>query len=69
MGLILSISIIALLLGGLATWNHCRNWGYDPRGLHNKYGNTKAQAARKLGGFPHGLIPVTVSNNPKQRPQ
>jgi hypothetical protein len=33
MGLILLIIVIVLLLGGLPTWNHSRNWGYGPSGL------------------------------------
>jgi hypothetical protein len=33
MGLILLIVLIVLLLGGLPTWPHSRNWGYGPSGL------------------------------------
>ncbi len=33
MGLILLIISIVLLLGGLPTWGHSRNWGYGPSGL------------------------------------
>jgi hypothetical protein len=32
MGLILLIVLIILLLGGLPTWPHSRNWGYGPSG-------------------------------------
>jgi hypothetical protein len=32
MGLILLIVIILLLVGGLPTWRHSRNWGYGPSG-------------------------------------
>ena len=32
MGLILLIVLIVLLLGGLPTWGHSRNWGYGPSG-------------------------------------
>lgn len=32
MGLILLIVLIMLLLGGLPTWGHSRNWGYGPSG-------------------------------------
>jgi hypothetical protein len=32
MGLILLIVLIVLLLGGLPTWRHSRNWGYAPSG-------------------------------------
>jgi hypothetical protein len=32
MGLILLIVLIVLLLGGLPTWRHSRNWGYGPSG-------------------------------------
>jgi hypothetical protein len=32
MGLILLIIVILLLVGGLPTWNHSRNWGYAPSG-------------------------------------
>ena len=33
MGLILLIVLIILLMGGLPTWPHSRNWGYRPTGL------------------------------------
>ena len=33
MGLILLIVLIVLLLGGLPTWSHSRNWGYGPSGV------------------------------------
>jgi hypothetical protein len=33
MGLILLIVLVILLLGGLPTWPHSRNWGYAPSGL------------------------------------
>jgi Protein of unknown function (DUF3309) len=32
MGLILLIVLVVLLLGGLPTWSHSRNWGYGPSG-------------------------------------
>jgi hypothetical protein len=32
MGTILLIVVILLLVGGLPTWNHSRNWGYAPSG-------------------------------------
>ena len=32
MGLILLIVLIVLVLGGLPTWPHSRNWGYGPSG-------------------------------------
>ena len=32
MGLILLIILILLLVGGLPTWGHSRNWGYGPSG-------------------------------------
>jgi hypothetical protein len=32
MGLILLIVLIVLLMGGLPTWRHSRNWGYGPSG-------------------------------------
>jgi hypothetical protein len=32
MGLILLIVVIVLLVGGLPTWGHSRNWGYGPSG-------------------------------------
>ena len=33
MGLILLILLILLLIGGLPTWPHSRNWGYRPSGI------------------------------------
>jgi hypothetical protein len=33
MGLILLILLVLLLVGGLPTWPHSRNWGYRPTGL------------------------------------
>lgn len=33
MGLILLIVLIVLLLGGLPTWPHSKNWGYGPSGV------------------------------------
>lgn len=33
MGLLLLIVLVLLLVGGLPTWNHSRNWGYGPTGL------------------------------------
>jgi hypothetical protein len=33
MGLILLIVLVLLLVGGLPTWPHSRNWGYGPSGL------------------------------------
>jgi hypothetical protein len=33
MGLLLLIVLILLLVGGLPTWGHSRNWGYGPSGL------------------------------------
>ena len=33
MGLILLILLIVLLVGGLPTWPHSRNWGYRPVGI------------------------------------
>ena len=33
MGLLLLILLILLLVGGLPSWNHSRNWGYGPSGL------------------------------------
>ena len=33
MGLLLLIILILLLVGGLPSWNHSRNWGYGPSGL------------------------------------
>ena len=32
MGLLLLIVLIVLLMGGLPTWRHRRNWGYGPTG-------------------------------------
>ena len=32
MGLILTIVLIALLLGALPRWRHSRQWGYAPSG-------------------------------------
>jgi hypothetical protein len=32
MGLILLIVLVLLLVGGLPTWNHSRDWGYAPSG-------------------------------------
>ena len=32
MSLIILIVLIVLLMGGLPTWNHSRNWGYGPTG-------------------------------------
>ena len=32
MGLLLLIVLVLLLLGGLPTWGHSRNWGYGPSG-------------------------------------
>jgi len=33
MGTILLIILILLLLGGLPTWPHSKNWGYGPSGV------------------------------------
>jgi hypothetical protein len=33
MGLLLLIVLVLLLVGGLPSWNHSRNWGYGPSGL------------------------------------
>jgi asparagine N-glycosylation enzyme membrane subunit Stt3 len=33
MGLIILIILILLLVGGLPTWPHSREWGYGPSGL------------------------------------
>ncbi|MFN0131394.1 MAG: DUF3309 family protein [Phycisphaerales bacterium] len=33
MGLILLIIVVLLLIGGLPTWGHSRNWGYGPSGI------------------------------------
>lgn len=32
MGLVLLVLLVLLLLGGLPTWKHSRNWGYGPSG-------------------------------------
>ena len=32
MGLVLLIVLLVLVLGGLPTWPHSRNWGYAPSG-------------------------------------
>lgn len=32
MGTILLVVLILLLVGGLPTWNHSREWGYAPSG-------------------------------------
>lgn len=32
MGLILLILLVLLIMGGLPTWDHSRNWGYGPSG-------------------------------------
>lgn len=32
MGLILLIVLVLLVLGGLPTWGHSRDWGYGPSG-------------------------------------
>jgi len=32
LGLILVIVLVLLVLGGLPTWGHSRNWGYGPSG-------------------------------------
>ena len=32
MGLLLLIVLILLLVGGLPTWGHSRDWGYGPSG-------------------------------------
>jgi Protein of unknown function (DUF3309) len=32
LGIILLIVLVMLLLGGLPTWGHSRNWGYGPSG-------------------------------------
>jgi hypothetical protein len=32
MGLLLLIVLVLLLVGGLPTWGHSRNWGYGPSG-------------------------------------
>ena len=33
MGLLILIVLILLLVGGMPTWGHSRNWGYGPSGL------------------------------------
>jgi len=33
LGLILLIILLVLLIGGLPTWGHSRNWGYGPSGV------------------------------------
>ena len=33
MGTLLLIILILLLLGGIPTWPHSRNWGYGPSGV------------------------------------
>jgi hypothetical protein len=33
MGLILLILLVLLLVGGMPTWPHSRNWGYRPSGI------------------------------------
>lgn len=33
MGVLLLVVLVLLLLGGLPTWGHSRNWGYGPSGL------------------------------------
>lgn len=33
MGLILLIVLVLMLLGGLPTWPHSRQWGYRPAGV------------------------------------
>jgi len=32
LGLILLIVLVLLIVGGLPSWNHSRNWGYGPSG-------------------------------------
>jgi len=32
MGLILLVLLVLMLVGGLPTWNHSRDWGYGPSG-------------------------------------
>jgi hypothetical protein len=32
-GFILLVILVVMLLGGLPTWGHSRNWGYGPSGL------------------------------------
>ena len=33
LGLILLVLLVILLMGGLPTWGHSRNWGYGPSGI------------------------------------
>lgn len=33
LGTIILVLLILMLLGGLPTWGHSRNWGYGPTGL------------------------------------
>ena len=33
MGLILVILVVLLLIGGLPTWRHSKDWGYAPSGI------------------------------------
>ncbi|WP_424193532.1 DUF3309 family protein [Ampullimonas aquatilis] len=33
LGTILLVLLILMLIGGLPTWNHSRNWGYAPSGV------------------------------------
>jgi Protein of unknown function (DUF3309) len=33
LGFILLIVLLVLLLGGLPTWGHSRDWGYGPSGI------------------------------------
>ena len=33
MGLLLLIVLILLLVGGLPSWGHSRDWGYGPSGV------------------------------------
>ena len=32
LGIMLLIVLVMLVLGGLPTWGHSRNWGYGPSG-------------------------------------
>jgi len=32
LGLVLLIVLVLMLVGGLPTWNHSRDWGYAPSG-------------------------------------
>lgn len=32
MGIILIVVVLLLLIGGLPTWRHSRDWGYAPSG-------------------------------------